>query len=169
MQYKSNIGKQSFEVTISDDRTSAVVNGKTIPFELVKNQNGRILFRTGTKLYRIDNIETDGRKVAFSLNGAILETEVLDEKDLLLEKMGFSTQVEGSAGILNAPMPGKILELLVNEGDEVEQGDPVIILEAMKMENELKAPARGVIVKVDVKTNDNVEKNQSLLEIEPRG
>lgn len=169
MQYKSTLGNQSFEVTISDDRTSAVVNGETIPFELVKNQNGRILFRTGTKLYRIDNIETDGRKVAFSLNGTFLETEVLDEKDLLLEEMGFSTQIEGSAGTLNAPMPGKILELLVKEGDEVKQGTPVIILEAMKMENELKAPAQGVVVRVDVKTNDNVEKNQPLLEIEPRG
>ncbi|PWN06624.1 acetyl-CoA carboxylase biotin carboxyl carrier protein subunit [Rhodohalobacter mucosus] len=169
MQYKSTIGNQSFEVTISDDRTSAIVNGENIPFELVKNQNGRILFRTGTKLYRIDNIETDGRKVSFSLNGKFLETDVLDEKDLLLEEMGFSTQAEGSAGTLNAPMPGKILELLVREGDEVEQGDSVIILEAMKMENELKAPTHGVVVKVDVKTNDNVEKNQPLLEIEPRG
>ena len=169
MQYKSTIGNQSFEVTISDDRTSATVNGETIPFELIKNPNGRILFRTGTKLYRIDNIEADGRKVAFSLNGTFLEAEVLDEKDLLLEEMGFSTQAEGSAGTLNAPMPGKILELLVKEGDEVNQGTPVIILEAMKMENELKAPAGGVVVKVEVETNDNVEKNQPLLEIEPRG
>ena len=169
MQYKCTIGDESYDVSLNNGRTSAEINGKTVEFELIRNGEGRYLFRTGTKLYRIDNKETDGRNVSFSLNGTFLETEVLDERDLLLEEMGFSTQAEGSAGTLNAPMPGKILELLVKEGDEVAQGDPVIILEAMKMENELKAPSNGVVVKVDVSTNDNVEKNQSLLEIEPRG
>jgi pyruvate carboxylase subunit B len=169
MQYKCTIGDESYEIIVNEGRTTAEVDGKSVEFELIKNGEGRFLFRTGTKLYRIDNIETDGRNVTFSLNGTFLDTEVFSERDLLLEEMGFSTQAEGSAGILNAPMPGKILELLVKEGDEVEQGDPVIILEAMKMENELKAPSKGVVIKVDVNTNDNVEKNQSLLEIEPRG
>ncbi|MEX0647161.1 MAG: acetyl-CoA carboxylase biotin carboxyl carrier protein subunit, partial [Balneolaceae bacterium] len=67
------------------------------------------------------------------------------------------------------PMPGKILELLVQEGDSVEAGQPVIILEAMKMENELKAPIQGKVATLQISQNDNVEKNQPLLEIEPRG
>jgi biotin carboxyl carrier protein len=66
-------------------------------------------------------------------------------------------------------MPGKILELLSSEGDEVELGDPVAILEAMKMENELKAPCAGTIQSISVTTGASVEKNQILLEIEPRG
>lgn len=169
MQYKSVIGDKSFDVTINEDHSLAEVNGETVEFELIRQPNGRILFRTGTKLYRIDNIETDGNNVSFSLNGKFIETTVKDEQELLLEKLGFNTHSEGSAGKLSAPMPGKILELLVSEGDEVQLGDPVIILEAMKMENELKSPADGVVVKVDVAVNESVEKNQSLLEIEPRG
>lgn len=169
MQYKSTIADKTFDVTINDDRNMADVDGELISFELIKQQNGRVLFRTGTKLYRIDNIDTDGHTVSFSLNGKFVKSTVKDEQELLLEKLGFSTLAADSAGQLNAPMPGKILELLVSEGDEVQEGESVIILEAMKMENELKSPATGVVVKLDVAVNDNVEKNQFLLEIEPRG
>ena len=74
-----------------------------------------------------------------------------------------------SVGDLKAPMPGKILDILVKEGDEVALGDPVMILEAMKMENELKSPADGILEALHVEKGDNVEKNQLLLEISPRG
>lgn len=169
MQFESLIGEQTFEVTINDDLTEASVNGRNIPLEIVQHTRERMLLRSGTKLYSIDNISIEGQSVSFSLNGRFVETTVKDEQELLLEKLGFSTNAAGSAGILLAPMPGKILELMVAEGDDVEEGDPVIILEAMKMENELKSPASGTVVKVDIQANDNVEKNQSLLEIEPRG
>jgi biotin carboxyl carrier protein len=66
-------------------------------------------------------------------------------------------------------MPGKILELLVSEGDEVEEHQPVLILEAMKMENELKSQVKGVVSKLHITEGDNVEKNQILLEIEASG
>lgn len=169
MPFESKIGDHTFEVTIDDEASVAFVNDKKMPFKIVIQKNGRILFRSGTKLHKIDNITIEGQSVSFSIDGKFVETTVKDDQDLLLEKLGFSTVSSGSAGKLNAPMPGKILELLVQEGDNVEAGQPVIILEAMKMENELKAPASGTIVSLDVSQNDNVEKNQSLLEIEPRG
>jgi biotin carboxyl carrier protein len=169
MQFESRLGEETFEVTINDELTEASVNGRSLPLEIVQKKPGRMLLRSGTKLYTIDNITIDGQSVSFSLNGRYVETTVKDEQELLLEKLGFTSNAAGSAGVLLAPMPGKILELMVAEGDEVEEGDPVIILEAMKMENELKSPASGTVVKVDIQANDNVEKNQSLLEIEPRG
>jgi pyruvate carboxylase subunit B len=66
-------------------------------------------------------------------------------------------------------MPGKILEIPVSVGDEVEIGEAILILEAMKMENELKASLTGIIHSVQVQTGDSVEKNQILLEIKARG
>lgn len=167
--FESSIDDQIFEVSLNDDQSAATVNGRDLPYEIIRQKSGRILFRTGTKLYKIDNISIENRSVAFSINGQYVETSVKDEQELLLEKLGFDTIGVASAGQLDAPMPGKILDLLVAEGDEVEEGQPVIILEAMKMENELKAPATGKVVALDVSQNDNVEKNQSLLEIEPRG
>jgi len=67
---------------------------------------------------------------------------------------------------LRAPMPGKILEVLVNEGDQVNEDDEVIILEAMKMENPIYAPAGGTVKEIKVKTNDSVETEQIMMVIE---
>jgi biotin carboxyl carrier protein len=169
MQFESTIDDQSFEVNIDDDSSFATVNGKEMPYELIVQANGRVLFRTGTKLHIIDNIEIEKQTISFSIDGKFVKTVVKDDQELLLERLGFSTEELASAGLLEAPMPGKILELLVSEGDEVEEGQPVVILEAMKMENELKAPATGTVATIVVAENDNVEKNQTILEIEPRG
>jgi len=66
---------------------------------------------------------------------------------------------------LEAPMPGKIVELLVSEGDSVTIGDPLLILEAMKMQNEILAEASGVVSKIHVKSGQNVMKDEILLEM----
>jgi len=67
---------------------------------------------------------------------------------------------------LRAPMPGKILEVLVNVGDKVNEDDEVIMLEAMKMENPIYAPAGGTVKEVKVKANDSVETEQIMMVIE---
>lgn len=169
MQFETTVGEKKVEITLDEENSVASINGKEIHYELILQQNGRVLYRNGTKLYKVDNIVIDGQSVSFSIDGVFVETTVKDNQELMLEKLGFSTNATVSAGQLKAPMPGKILELLVSKGDEVKEGQPVIILEAMKMENELKAPASGIIVSLDVAQTDNVEKNQSLLEIEPLG
>jgi len=67
---------------------------------------------------------------------------------------------------LRAPMPGKILAVLVNVGDKVNEDDEVIMLEAMKMENPIYAPAGGTVKEVKVKANDSVETEQIMMVIE---
>ena len=67
---------------------------------------------------------------------------------------------------LRAPMPGKILEVLVNVGDKVNEDDEVIMLEAMKMENPIYAPAGGTVKEINVKANDSVETEQIMMVIE---
>ncbi len=169
MQFESTIHDKTFEVTLNEEASTASVNDRELSYELIVQPGGRVLFRTGTKLHIIDNITVEKQTVSFSIDGKFVTASVKDEQELLLEKLGFSTDELASAGLLEAPMPGKILELLVGEGDEVEAGEPVAILEAMKMENELKAPASGVVSTISVSLNDSVEKNQPILEIEPRG
>lgn len=66
-------------------------------------------------------------------------------------------------------MPGKILDIMVSEGDEVTKGQPVAILEAMKMENELKSPIDGIIKKIEAEVGQSVEKKTPILEIEALG
>jgi pyruvate carboxylase subunit B len=169
MRFESDLNGEVFAVELNDQLTEAVVGDTSMPIEIIVQKSGRLLFRSGTKLYKIDNIEVNEQNVSFSINGTYFETTVKDEQDLLLEKLGFHSGTAASAGSLNAPMPGKILELLIADGETVEEGQPVLILEAMKMENELKSPSNGVVSKLHIQQGDNVEKNQLLIDIEPSG
>ena len=125
--------------------------------------------RTGTKTYKIDNVSKEGSSIEFSMNGVWHTIQVKDEQELLLDRLGFKTGAAVGEGILNAPMPGKILEIMVAEGDEVEKDQPLVILEAMKMENELKAPISGTIASISTEVGASLEKNSPILEIEAIG
>ncbi len=67
---------------------------------------------------------------------------------------------------VKAPMPGKILEVLVNAGDQVNEDDELLILEAMKMENPIYAPAGGTVKEIKVKANDSVDTDQLMMILE---
>ncbi len=169
MQFESEINGEVFAVSIKPDSSTAKVNDLEMPYQLIRQENGRILFRTGTKIYKIDNIIIENHQVSFTINGAHIEATVKDEQELLLEKLGFASSAEGRAADITAPMPGKILDIMISPGDEVSPGQPLLILEAMKMENEIKAVSDGIIGALHVKKGENVEKNQTLLEVTPRG
>lgn len=169
MKFEATTEDKTTELDLNPEQQQVTVNGQARSYSFVRQQNGRRLLRIGTKLYKIDNVSYDKHTVEFTLNGRWCRTEVRNEQDLLLDKLGFKTATDLGEGQLNAPMPGKILEIMVGEGDEVALGQPVAILEAMKMENELKAPVDGVITTIAVREDDSVEKNALILEIESRG
>lgn len=169
MKFEAVIDDETTEVELSAEENEAIIEGIRHSYTFKKQPNGRRLLRIGTKLYKIDNIHYDKFTVEFTLDGKWCSVDVRDEQDLLLDRLGFKTAAEIGEGQLNAPMPGKILELLVKEGDKVELGDPVAILEAMKMENELKAPVSGTIASIMVAEGDSLEKNAEILEITTSG
>jgi biotin carboxyl carrier protein len=98
------------------------------------------------------------------INGAVQTVSVKDRFDLLLDKLGMSNANAHKVNDVKAPMPGLILEIKVQPGQEVKKGDPIMILEAMKMENILKSPGDGVVKEVKVQVKQNVEKNQVLIQ-----
>ena len=169
MDFKTIINETEHEVTIEPNESIAKTNGNDHPYDLEILDNGRMLLRLGKKIYTLDEVKLENKQVSFLLNGDWFNLTVLDEQDLLMEKMGFKSADEIGQGQLNAPMPGKILDLMHKVGDEVELGEPVAILEAMKMENELKAPVGGIIKSIEVEVGQNVEKNEPILEIENSG
>lgn len=169
MKFETSISENTKELELNVEGHKFTIDGASQSYSFHRQENGRYLLRSGTKLFKIDNVSYDKHAVQFTLNGKWCSVDVRDEQDLLLDKLGFKTAAEIGEGELNAPMPGKILEVIVNEGDTVETGDPVAILEAMKMENELKAPIAGTITTIAVSKNDSVEKNELILEIEASG
>lgn len=105
-------------------------------------------------------------------------TATVDDKEYRIEIAGMAlksaakkappkrAKAAASAGSVTAIMPGAILKVLVAAGDEVQEGDVVVILEAMKMENEIHAHKSGVVKTVHVTAGDSVENRQALIEIE---
>lgn len=97
------------------------------------------------------------------VNNNLYSVSAKDQFDLLLDKMGLSNLNSAKIGELKAPMPGLVLRTFVKEGDAVTKGDNLLILEAMKMENIIKAPADAIVKMVKIKPGDKVEKAQILL------
>ncbi len=168
MKFEANISDVSIHVELSD-KDSTFKSGKLEGTYAFIEQNGRYLLRIGTKLYKIDNVSYNGSDIEFSINGKWHIVSVKDEQELLLDRLGFKTGAALAEGSLKAPMPGKILDILVSEGDEVTKGQPVVILEAMKMENELKSAIDGTITSIAVEVGQSLEKNALILEIENVG
>ena len=93
------------------------------------------------------------------------DIEVIDEmRKKMMEILGEG--VGAASGEITTAMPGKVVKVFVKEGDTVEAGDPVVVLEAMKMENEFKAPDKGVVKSVKVSEGDIVESGAILVVIE---
>lgn len=84
-------------------------------------------------------------------------------REQLMERMGLEEAGTAGAKELRAPMPGKVLEVLVQEGEDVREGDPMLVLEAMKMENVLRAGADGAIGSILVAPGEAVEKGAVLI------
>jgi biotin carboxyl carrier protein len=107
----------------------------------------------------------DGR-VHVRVRGRVMRFEILDERRLKMkEAQGMRLDVGGLASI-DSPMPGKVIKILAKEGDEVKEGQGIIVVEAMKMENELKTPKAGIVKEIKVKEGDAVEAGARLAVIE---
>ena len=109
--------------------------------------------------------DADGHAV-FRINGVRRAVRILDERAKLLDKMGMSVKAGAASGDINAPMPGKVLQVLVKEGESVEEGQPLVVLEAMKMENVIKAAANGTVTVVQAAEGQAVEKGALLVGFE---
>lgn len=113
--------------------------------------------------FNIEVLEENWDTVRIKLNGKEVSGYLQTEMAQMLESLGISNTVSDKVNELKAPMPGAILDLLCSVGQEVKKGDPLLILEAMKMENLIKSSGDGQIAEIRVNKGDNVEKNQILL------
>ena len=120
------------------------------------------------KSFDIEVVETDFNSNIFVLkvNGNIYEVKAKDELEQLLSKMGIDSTSGLKVNELKAPMPGAVVSVEVEVGQEVAKGDALIILEAMKMENILKSPTDGVIKEIKVAKGQNIDKNTILIVFE---
>jgi len=120
------------------------------------------------KAYRAEIFDQNpvDRKYAIRVNGTIYQVAIKDEFDLLAKKLGLSATGTQQVKDIKAPMPGLVLEIMAEVGQTVEKGTPLLILEAMKMENVIKAHGEGVVKAINVEKRQAVDKGQLLMEME---
>lgn len=169
MKLHINNKEQLLTAIIDSENNQIEIEGKTVEFEIIYRHESGMILRIDNKIYTVGDQIVNGFTTSFTLNGNYRELTVKTDQEVMLENMGFTAIAESSEGELKTPMPGKILTIMVTEGEDVEFNQPIIILEAMKMENELKAPIGGKVIKIYKAEGTNVEKNEVLIEIENIG
>jgi biotin carboxyl carrier protein len=162
--FTASANQSKFEIKESEN--GLIVNEKLIDIDLIEVSDGYFHIIHNNRGYRAEIVKADPASKSFQIkiNGKVIAVAVKDRFDLLLEKMGMSGTATNRPIVIKAPMPGLIIDLKVKEGDAVKAGDPLLILEAMKMENIIKAPGEGIVKKINSKKGDSVEKNQVLIQ-----
>ena len=142
-----------------------LLNGERFAPDVVRIGDNRFHVIHGNQSYEAEVVQADpaAKSFTFKINGTFYQVAVRDRFDQLLEQMGMARGGAGPVKDLKAPMPGLILSVAVAEGQEVKKGDPLLILEAMKMENVIKAPADATVKVIKVRKGDSVDKNQVLV------
>lgn len=132
---------------ISESKYHAIVNNRSLTVEL-------------------GGVDETGKQFTILINGVKYQVAIQNQFDALLKQLGMDKLASGKVNNIKAPMPGLVLRINVQAGDVVKKGDALLVLEAMKMENVIKAAGDGVVKKVVVNERIAVDKGQVLIEFE---
>ena len=158
-EYKIKVNDK-YEHKFTDDEISSLDQQET------SASKSHVIQRNQSFKAEILNSDFIRRKYEVKINSNIYEVDILNELDMLIEAIPLSLGSTLPAEDIKAPMPGLILDVMVKDGDEVKEGDYLLVLEAMKMENTLTAPGDGIIKSVHVEKGQTVDKNQLMIELE---
>ena len=161
--------KREFTLALAGVEYPVVVEGDTItvngrPFTVEVTEDGVLVDGIAYDVaLEGDTATIDGESCAVEVGGLAVAAAAPAS---VSSSVAVSQPAQAGAGAVLAIMPGKIVRVMVEPGQQVEEGEPVCVLEAMKMENELHARQGGVVRAVHVKPGDDVEKDQVLVEME---
>lgn len=165
MKYITTVNNKDFLVEVNDDH-HITINGKTyeIDFESVSGQPVYSLIVDGRSHEAYVHEGDDEWQVL--LRGRLYPAQVVDEREKRLRAAAGGGVAETGEFHLKAPMPGLVVAVPVTDGQEIKKGQVLLILESMKMQNELKSPRDGVVTKIKVKAGESVEQKQALLSLQ---
>lgn len=156
--YKLKAGE--FEFAFTSEQLDAVdlVQKSPAEFNLIKDHRS-----VNAKLIACSS---DAKKITVEVEGERFEVSIRDPLDQMLDKMGFSAVANKQIKEIKAPMPGLVLEIAVTEGQDMNEGDKILILVAMKMENSILIHTNARIKRIAVTAGQAVDKGQLLVELE---
>jgi biotin carboxyl carrier protein len=164
--FRANIGERTFLLVEED--SEFIIDGKKTNIDILEYSQGKFHILLGTHSYTAEVISFNRETKTFDIKvgQSILTVNLKDKYDDLLTEIGIDVIAGKKVNDIKAPMPGMVLHVMVENGQNIKKGDAIVVLEAMKMENILKSPADGVIKKVHVSMGDKVEKNQIMVNLD---
>lgn len=165
MKYITTVDDKQFLVEIIDEKHVSV-DGKIyeVDFESVSGQPVYSLIADGKSHESYIQPGDDAWQVL--LRGRLYSVKVEDEREKRLRAAAGGGVAETGEFHLKAPMPGLVVAVPVTEGEHVKKGQVLVILESMKMQNELKSPRDGVVNRIRIKAGESVEQKQALLSVQ---
>jgi biotin carboxyl carrier protein len=164
--FQIKVNEQNRQVELKNGKFT--VNGREEPADIcaISDSQFHVLHNNHSYNVMLVEMNREEKTAVIRVNGNDYNVTVKDNMDLLLQKLGMNNGAAHKMNDLKAPMPGKVLSVNVSAGAKIKKGDPVLILEAMKMENVLKAAGDATVKEIKVKQGDAVEKNQVLVIME---
>jgi biotin carboxyl carrier protein len=164
MKYQTTVNGVKFEIEINQEG-EVFVNGEErhIDFLPLGETLYSVIMESSSHEVLVDNVEGNEHEVL--IGGRLYTADVLDERALLLGSRRGELGGDSGEASIKAPMPGLIVDVPVQEGDTVTKGQTVVILESMKMQNELKSPRDGTVQRVSVEAGQSVEQKKVLVTI----
>lgn len=165
MIYEVTIAEKIYRVELvqSREQWSCKLNGREFPLDIVSTQAGVFSLLINGKSYEVKQ-ETLGTETNIVVGHQRFAAAVRDPRSYRSRRRSGAS--EQGVKKITAPMPGKVVRILAGAGTQVETGQSVIVIEAMKMQNELKAPKSGTLKKINVAEGAAVEAGQALAEVE---
>jgi biotin carboxyl carrier protein len=154
--------------SVSDADGSMAINDTPAIWDASLQPNGLVSVLFNGKSYTaiVESVDRNSKEVSLRVNGQLYTTKIKEPLDLLLSNMGLDMSAMQKIEPVKAPMPGMVLKVLVTAGQQINKGDGLVVLEAMKMENILKATATATVKAIRVNERTAVEKGAVLIELE---
>lgn len=168
MRYYATIAGKQIPVDVESVQgrfRALTVEGQRYEVDWAPVGDGAASMMINERSYSVHYEEEGDDEVVVYLDSQVFPIEVANEQRFRLRRAASTLSTEGRQAVV-APMPGKIVRILVRLGDEVRQGQGLVVVEAMKMENELKSPKGGRVVELAAREGSTVEKSAKLVVIE---
>ena len=147
-----------------EGRLALLLDGQRHEVDALPLEHGAVSLLIDGRVYDVE-FDDVGEEVQVLVRGDVFSVDVADERSLRLRAGSATLKVEGRV-TLTAPMPGKVVRMLVKQGEAVREGQGLVVVEAMKMENELKSPKAGTVTEVFAREGSAVEAQAKLLTVE---
>ena len=169
LMYNIKINENNYDVTpLNGDHHTGTINGESYEMDMAQKDASNWVITKDGKENRVEiaHLDTDAKVAVIRINGRKYSMKLSDQFDKLLNDLGLQDLAIKKVSEIKSPMPGLVLDILVQPGDAIKKGDPVLVLEAMKMENIIKAQADVVVKSITTEKGVAVEKGQVLVKFE---